>query len=152
MTGTDMRRVLRGVARLIVAPMLTVALVTGCTTTADVASAPLTQGTVIKVDAPFTDTVSATVDGLHDMGLAVKSTEARPEGVVVMMGQPMHAFSWGIVGRVFIERATAPPFTLHVIWEKRAQFQFAGSSEAKIARKLKTSIQRVLNRQRKVAG
>lgn len=124
--------------------VIVLAGISGCTTTQDVINAPLNEGSVLQISASYDQTTKVALEALRALGISVTSVDALSEGTLVMIGRRMSAFSWGEVGRVFIEKSSVAPTKIFVIWEKRSTYQFAGSNRSEFVQDFEKSINKAL--------
>ena len=78
--------------------------------------------------APYEQTKEAVLVSLTQLKFTPVEREERPEGHSILIGRPPHGFSWGEVGRIFVEKSTDKPTVVRVVYEKRVTFQFAHSN------------------------
>lgn len=107
-----------------------------CATAQTVSEAPLSAGVSKSFPASFDAVSGATLKALTTMNVSVKSTEKKPEGLVVLVSKAMSAFSWGEVGRIVVANSGAGPTKVHVLWEKRHQLQITGTGQDEFSESL----------------
>lgn len=99
-----------------------------CASAATVRQQPVDAGIGRSFQAPYEQTKEAVLTSLTQLKLTPVEREERPAGHAILIGRPPHGFSWGEVGRIFIERSSAKPTTVRVVYEKRIAMQFASSN------------------------
>ena len=110
-------------------------LLTACANADSVKQQPTDAGIARDFHAPYEQVRKAALQGLTMLKLAPSAQNETSEGYFIQIARPPHGFSWGEVGRIFVERKEAPQTTVRVLYEKRMAFQFAGS-ESGFARNL----------------
>lgn len=113
--------------RHLVAPVLGLALA-ACATGASVQQQPIDAGVGRTFQAPYEQTKEAVLTSLTQLKLTPVERNDRPEGHSILIGRPPHGFSWGEVGRIFIEKSAGKPTTVRVVYEKRIMLQAASSN------------------------
>jgi hypothetical protein len=78
--------------------------------------------------APYEQTKQAVLTSLAQLKLTPVEREERPDGHTILIGRPPHGFSWGEVGRIFVEKSADKPTIVRVVYEKRITMQFAHSN------------------------
>lgn len=114
-----------------------------CANAATVQQAPADAGVMRSFDATYDQVRAAALGGLTLLRLQPSTQSETTEGHMILVARPPHGFSWGEVGRILIERSSAPPTTVRVLYEKRLTVQFAGSQSA-FARNLFAKMDEVL--------
>lgn len=99
----------------------------GCNTGADLKLEPLESGESQTYNASFEDVAAATLAQLETMDLIISETTEDDRGLIVSMHDPVSAFSWGEVGRVFVARRPEPPTVVYALWETRWDPQVTGT-------------------------
>jgi hypothetical protein len=99
-----------------------------CATGASVQRQPIDAGVGRSFPAPYEQTKEAVLTSLTQLKLTPVEREDRPEGHSILIGRPPHGFSWGEVGRIFIEKSAGKPTTVRVVYEKRIIVQGASSN------------------------
>lgn len=99
-----------------------------CATGASVQQQPIDAGVGRSFQAPYEQTKEAVLTSLTQLKLTPVERNDRPEGHSILIGRPPHGFSWGEVGRIFIEKSAGKPTTVRVVYEKRIIVQAASSN------------------------
>ncbi len=99
-----------------------------CASAETVRHQPTDAGIGRSFQAPYEQTKDAVLASLTQLRLTPVEREERPDGHSILIGRPPHGFSWGEVGRIFIEKSAAKPTTVRVVYEKRIAMQFASSN------------------------
>lgn len=124
--------------------ILALALALGACANADsVKERPTDAGITRSFDASYDRVARAALEGLSRLKLAPSAQNETTEGYMIQVARPPHGFSWGEVGRIFIQRGDQAPTTVSVVYEKRMALQFA-SSESAFARNLFAKMDEVL--------
>ena len=85
---------------------LTLALtLMGCASLDTIKDSPVTAGIKKTFPAEYNAVSGATVAALSTLNIHVKSSQEQPRGLVILVSKPMSAFSWGEVGRIFVEKS-----------------------------------------------
>jgi hypothetical protein len=108
----------------------------GCATMATVEDAPLNEGVSRVFPASYQAVSRATRQSLPRLSVTIKRSYERPNGLVILVDKWIRSFSWGEVGRVFIEKSSGPSTKVYVRWEKRSQLQITGTSASDFSRQL----------------
>lgn len=109
------------------APALALALA-ACASAATVRQQPIDAGVGRSFQAPYEQTKAAVLTSLTQLKLTPVEQEERPDGHSIVIGRPPHGFSWGEVGRIFIEKSAEKPTAVRVVYEKRIIVQAASSN------------------------
>lgn len=131
--------------RILVGLLLAVALA-ACADTGTVRDAPVTAGVERSFNARYDAVTAATLDSIRSLNVNITSSEEKPEGLVVLVAKPAHAFSWGEVGRVTVVKTAAAPTPVKVYWEKRSRMQITGTGQTEFSDQLFAGIQAGLDR------
>lgn len=107
-----------------------------CATAQTVSDAPLSAGVSQSFPGSFDAVSGATLKALTTMNVSVKSSEKKPEGLVILVNKAISAFSWGEVGRVVVANSQSAPTKVHVLWEKRYQIQITGTGQDEFSESL----------------
>ena len=99
-----------------------------CASASTVKQQSIDAGTARVFQAPYEQTKAAVLASLAQLKFTPVEREERPDGHSILIGRPPHGFSWGEVGRIFIEKSADKPTTVRVVYEKRITFQFAHSN------------------------
>lgn len=102
--------------------------VAACASARTVQQQPIEAGLGRAFQAPYEQTKDAVLTSLTELKFTPVEREERPDGHTILIGRPPHGFSWGEVGRIFIEKSDDKPTIVRVVYEKRVTFQFAGSN------------------------
>ena len=78
--------------------------------------------------APYEQTKAAVLASLSQLRLTPVERDERPDGHTILIGRPPHGFSWGEVGRIFVEKSADKPTIVRVVYENRITMQFAQSN------------------------
>ena len=116
------RNVSRALALLLVLPL------TACASARTVQEQSLDAGVGRRFQAPYEQTKEAVLTSLTQLKFTPVERQERPDGHSILIGRPPHGFSWGEVGRIFIEKSTDTPTIVRVVYEKRIAMQFATSN------------------------
>jgi hypothetical protein len=108
-------------------PALALALA-ACASARTVKQQPTDAGVGRRFQAPYEQTKQAVLTSLTQLKLTPVEREERPDGHTILIGRPPHGFSWGEVGRIFIEKSADKPTIVRVVYEKRITMQFATSN------------------------
>lgn len=100
----------------------------GCASASTVKQQSIDAGTARAFEAPYEQTKEAVLVSLTHLKFTPVEREERPDGHSILIGRPPHGFSWGEVGRIFIEKSIDKPTVVRVVYEKRVTFQFAHSN------------------------
>ncbi len=112
-------------------------LLSGCATSASVASAPISAGRTQSFDAPYDAVKRAAVDAVRGLRLDVQNTDETPERFQIQFTKSVSAFSWGEVGVVNVVRGdNASTTVVYVHTQKRDQLQVTGTSERQFAEQI----------------
>lgn len=118
--------ILRHVSRrLALAAILTL---TVCATARTVQQESLDASIARSFQAPYEQTKEAVLSSLTQLKFTPVAREERPDGHTILIGRPPHGFSWGEVGRIFIEKSPDKPTIVRVVYEKRITMQMASSN------------------------
>lgn len=109
------------------APVLALALA-ACASAQTVKRQPMDAGIARSFAAPYEQTKQAVLTSLAQLKLTPVEREERPDGHTILIGRPPHGFSWGEVGRIFVEKSADKPTIVRVVYEKRITMQFAHSN------------------------
>lgn len=104
------------------------ALLAACASADTVRRQPIDTGISRNFQAPYEQTKEAVLTSLTQLKLTPVEREERPEGHTILIGRPPHGFSWGEVGRIFIQKSVDKPTTVRVVYEKRIVVQAASSN------------------------
>lgn len=107
--------------------MLVLAL-TACNTAQTVQNQSMDAGIGRSFQAPYEQTKQAALASLTKLKFTPVEQQERPDGYSILIGRPPHGFSWGEVGRVFVEKSADKPTIVRVVYEKRVTMQFASSN------------------------
>ena len=118
----------------------------GCATLETVANAPLKEGIVESFPAKYDAVNGAMIAGLASLNVDVKSSREQPEGTVVLVLKSLEAWSWGEVGRIFVERSDSDRTNVYVRWEKRSRHQITGTDAKEFSDALFQSIRAALRK------
>jgi hypothetical protein len=99
-----------------------------CASAATIRQQPTDAGIARSFQAPYEQTKQAVLASLTELKLTPVEREERADGHSILIGRPPHGFSWGEVGRIFIEKSAEKPTTVRVVYEKRITMQFASSN------------------------
>jgi hypothetical protein len=108
----------------------------GCNTGADLKLEPLESGESQTYNAAYEDVAAATLAQLETMDLIISETTEDDRGLIVSMHDPVSAFSWGEVGRVYVARRSEPPTVVYALWETRWDPQVTGTQLSDFAGEL----------------
>lgn len=108
--------------------LLAVVALTACASASTVQEQSLEAGIGRSFQAPYEQTKEAALASLTQLKFTPVAREERSHGHTILIGRPPHGFSWGEVGRIFIEKSPAPPTIVRVVYEKRITMQFAASN------------------------
>ena len=100
----------------------------GCASASNVKQQSIDAGTARAFQASYEQTKAAVLASLTQLKFTPVEREERPDGHSILIGRPPHGFSWGEVGRIFIEKSADKPTIVRVVYEKRVTFQFAHSN------------------------
>lgn len=109
------------------APLLALALA-ACATAQTVQEQPIEAGIGRSFQAPYEQTKDAVLTSLTRLKFTPVERQERPDGHTILIGRPPHGFSWGEVGRIFVEKSADKPTIVRVVYEKRVTMQFASSN------------------------
>lgn len=101
---------------------------TACASARTVKEQSVEAGIGRRFQAPYEQTKEAVLTSLSQLKFTPVEREERPDGHTILIGRPPHGFSWGEVGRIFIEKSTDKPTIVRVVYEKRITMQFAASN------------------------
>lgn len=124
---------MNGLRSLAAAALLVVA---GCTSTADIADQPLEAGNSQAYNADFATVNAATLATLQTMDLNITNVTEDDRGAIYSVQDPISAFSWGEVGRVFVARRAEPPTIVYSLWETRLDGQITGTQQSDFSAEL----------------
>lgn len=108
-------------------PLLALALA-ACATSQSVQQNPMDAGIGRSFQAPYEQTKEAVLASLTKLKFTPVERQERPDGHTILIGRSPHGFSWGEVGRIFVEKSTDKPTIVRVVYEKRVTMQFASSN------------------------
>ncbi len=120
------------------------AAVAGCASMETVSEAPLASGETKSFAASFDAVSGATVKALTTLNVDVTKSEQKPEGLVILVNKQISAFSWGEVGRIYVQKSAAAPTSVYVLWEKRNQLQISGTGQSEFSESLFKAISNAL--------
>lgn len=109
------------------APLLALALA-ACANAQSVQESSLESGVGRSFQAPYEQTKAAVYVSLDRLKLKPTASEERPDGLAVQIARPPRVFSWGEVGRIFVEKSPDKPTIVRVVYENRFALQFAQSN------------------------
>ena len=78
---------------------------------------------------------------VHCFAGVSRSTAA---GLVILVTKQLSAFSWGEVGRIYVQKSTSAPTSVYVLWEKRYQLQISGTGQSEFSDSLFKAIANAL--------
>lgn len=107
---------------------LLVLTLTACATGQSVQQKPMDAGVGRSFQAPYEQTKQAALSSLTKLKFTPVEQQERPDGYTILIGRPPHGFSWGEVGRIFVEKSADKPTIVRVVYEKRVTMQFASSN------------------------
>ena len=107
-----------------------------CNTGADLKLEPLESGESQTYNATYEDVAAATLAQLQTMDLIIAETTEDDRGLIVSVHDPVSAFSWGEVGRVYVARRPEPPTVVYALWETRLDMQVTGTKLSDFAAEL----------------
>ena len=107
----------------------------GCANADTVEKVALKEGIERQFNAPYEMVKQTVVDALWLNSLKPSLVEDVPEGHIVMVARAPHGMSWGEVGRILVVRSEAPPTTVRVVYQRRAQI-FQLNAESHFSRNL----------------
>jgi hypothetical protein len=110
-----------------VAAVCLTATLSACANMQTIQGDPKDAGEARKFDAGFERVKAAALDGIRDMDIEPSNTEDTADGFVIYIARAPHGMSWGEVGRVIVDKAPAPPTTVHVDYRRRTVLQYEGS-------------------------
>lgn len=113
-----------------------VGILAGCASIDTVEQAALTDGISQSFNANYDSVSGATLKGLSTLNVTVRSSDKTDGGMTLLVSKAVNAFSWGEVGRIYIERSVTPPTKVFVVWEKRSQLQITGTSAEEFSKAL----------------
>lgn len=117
----------RGCRRM--ATLSLVLLLGACANAGTVAEKPADAGTARHFDEPYAQVKDAAYGALKLARLYPEGEQDLPDRHIILLARPPHGMSWGEVGRITIEKSSAPPTIVRVIYDKRTPFQFTGGEE-----------------------
>ena len=124
--------------------LLLTASLGGCASMDTVAEAPLASGVSQSFPASFDSVSGATVKALTTLNVSVTNSEQKPAGLVILVTKQLSAFSWGEVGRIYVQKSTSAPTSVYVLWEKRYQLQISGTGQSEFSDSLFKAIANAL--------
>lgn len=104
-----------------------VLLLAACANMDTVKNAPPDQGLSRAFDASYDRTTAATLKALSSLNVNITNAAEDSSGTTYLVSKPMSMFSWGEVGRVRVQRSSAPPTLVFVDWRKRDTVQITGT-------------------------
>ena len=111
-----------------------------------VSEAPLNEGIRTSIAANYDAVSSATIAALASLNVTVKSSQERPEGLIILVSKDLSAFSWGEVGRIFVQKSVGDMTNVYVRWEKRYTVQVTGTDAEEFSAALSKGINTALSR------
>lgn len=130
--------------RLLITISFAVITLVACATTETIQQSALAEGVVERFDAPFNKVAPATLDAVRQLDVNITSTQQVPNGIEIVVSKPLSAFSWGEVGRIFIEKKDGAPTPVYVNWQKRVRTQLTGTSQSEFSGQLYADIKKIL--------
>ena len=116
----------------------------GCATMDTVKDAPQQEGISRSFNAPYDSTVAAALKALAGLNVNVTSSSQDGNGTTYLVSKSLSAWSWGEVGRVYVEKSVAPPTTVFVDWKKRDALQITGTGSDEASQAIFNAIQQDL--------
>lgn len=108
--------------------LLAILTLAACASARTVQEQSLEAGIARRFLAPYEQTKEAALASLTQLKFTPVAREERPDGHTILIGRPPHGFSWGEVGRIFVEKSTDQATIVRVVYEKRITLQFASSN------------------------
>jgi len=91
-----------------------------CVNASSIADEPLRSGHQSTFTAPYEKVTDAAIASLHKLDVSITQVTKRDDGTVILLSKHPGAFSWGEVGRVFVEKPNGPDTTVYAIMELRS--------------------------------
>ena len=108
--------------------LISILALTACASASTVQRQSLDAGIARRFQAPYEQTKEAVLSSLTQLKFTPVAREELPDGHTILIGRPPHGFSWGEVGRIFIEKSDDKPTIVRVVYEKRITMQMASSN------------------------
>ena len=99
--------------------LLLTVMLGACANASTIADEPLRTGDSHAFAASYETMKSIVPKAIKATGVGVTQQSETPEGYVILTSQGVTAFSWGYVGRVFVERSPTNNSTVYVNLERR---------------------------------
>ena len=113
-----------------------------CANASTVAEEPLRSGEQAMFSASYEKVIDTTISSLREMHITVTQITEQNDGTIILISRHPGAFSWGEVGRVFVEKPSGPNTTIYMVMDRR----FSGLSTSNFSDKLFVSINNNINK------
>jgi len=109
---------------------------TSCATMGTIENAPLTDGETNTFQADFEKVKSAALVTLEAQKLNVENAVDVDGGHAIYFTKPVSGFSWGEVGRVFVQKGMNGNTTVYVKTARRSSTNITATSQSTFAKRI----------------
>ena len=112
-----------------------------CASMSTIENAPLTDGETKTFQADYEKVKAAALISLEEQKLDVQNTGDVEDGHAIYFTKPVSGFSWGEVGRVFVQRAGMGSTKVYVKTARRSSTNITATSQSTFAKRIFTGIE-----------
>lgn len=112
-----------------------------CASMSTIENAPLTDGETKIFQADYEKVKAAALISLEAQKLDVQNTEDVDGGQAIYFTKPVSGFSWGEVGRVFVEKGMNGNTKVYVKTARRSSTNITATSQSTFAKRIFAGIE-----------